>query len=65
MIPLTQEQVDFLQTISGIGFYCEYGAVIGNNEFVIVMFSDGSYSLAHVSDFEINGFFVKLKEGDI
>jgi len=42
------------------GHYSEYGAVMGDKEFVLVYQKDKIY-LAHKSEFEEDGIFVRLK----
>lgn len=44
-----------------IGHFSECGAVIGDNEFVLI-YKDNDIYLAHKSEFEENGIFVRLKE---
>lgn len=63
MIKLTDrvEKILLEDLQSQLGHYSEYGAVIGENDFVIV-YEDGNKYLAHNSEFECEGCFVKLKE---
>lgn len=61
MIKLTKEEASFLEYKEGVGFYCEYGAVIGDDKFVLVKDNKDSFFLAHISEFDTNGLFVKLK----
>lgn len=63
MIKLTDrvEKILLEDLQSQLGHYSEYGAVIGENDFVIV-YEDGNKYLAHSSEFECEGCFVKLKE---
>ena len=45
-----------------IGIYCSQGAVIGDNEFVIVYTEDTQeVYLAHISEFDQDGVFCKVK----
>jgi hypothetical protein len=45
-----------------IGIYCSQGAVIGDNEFVIVYTEDTQeVYLAHISEFAQDGVLMKLK----
>jgi len=46
-----------------IGIYCSQGAVIGDNEFIIVYTEDTQeVYLAHISEFDQDGVLVRLKE---
>ena len=46
-----------------IGIFCSQGAVIGDNEFIIVYTEDTQeVYLAHISEFDQDGVLVRLKE---
>jgi hypothetical protein len=66
MIKITKElEKCLLRELNGeIGHYSEFGAVIGDNEFVLVYGEGdaGDIHLAHISEFEQKGFFIRLKE---
>lgn len=63
MIKITEELADQIGTGEGFGHVSEFGAVIGNAEFIIY-FPDNSTDvyLAHISEFEQEGFLVRLKK---
>jgi len=46
------------------GHYSEQGAVIGDCEFILVYKDDNVY-LAHISEFEQDGLFIRLKEKNV
>jgi hypothetical protein len=64
MIKINKKIVDLLLDLdfSNVGYCSEYGAVIGDAEF-IVYYNDGEDIpyLAHISEFEVSGILVKLK----
>ena len=46
-----------------IGIFCSQGAVIGDNEFVIVYKEEKEeVYLAHISEFEQDGVLIRLRE---
>lgn len=62
MIKITKKiakQLDKLELVGG--FFEEFGAFIGDSEFILYYKKNGIY-LAHVSEFEQSGIFIKLKE---
>lgn len=64
MIKLTKELASKLQLdLEDIGYTNEFGAVVGNHEFIIY-YADGSDIpyLAHISEFEQIGILIRLKE---
>lgn len=65
MIEIPKEIAEKFIGIPGIGGYWEeFGAVIGDNaEFVLVYKeNDPKTYLCHISEFEQNGIFIKLKQ---
>jgi len=44
-----------------IGHYSDFGAVIEDCEFILI-YKQGNFYLAHISEFEQDGIFVRLKE---
>ena len=63
MIKISSKLEEYiLKTIPDkVGHYSEFGAVIGDNEFVLV-YKEGNVYLSHISEFEQDGIFVRLKE---
>ena len=63
MIKLDPKIASLLCEITGVGYFCDYGAIIGNAEFIIY-FKDGSDIpyLAHITEFEQDGILIKVKE---
>lgn len=47
-------------SLQEFGHYSDNGAVIGDCEFILV-YKDNNVYLAHISEFEQNGLFVRLK----
>jgi hypothetical protein len=65
MIMITEEIENLLSQILGVGYYSEFGAVIGDAEFVIYYKDNDETNtpyLAHISEFEQDGVFIKLKD---
>ena len=63
MIKISNELSQILLDTRDFGIYTSQGACIGDDvEFIIVINEEGQDYLAHVSDFEQDGFFIKLKE---
>jgi hypothetical protein len=44
-----------------IGYFCEQGAVMGDEAKLVVVSKDGKRYLAHIGEFEQDGMFVRLK----
>jgi len=45
----------------GIGFFTEFGAIIGDERLILV-YKEGKIYLAHISEFEQKGLLIRLKE---
>lgn len=63
MIKVTEQLEKLLIETNEVGHFSEFGAVIGDDQFVLY-YPEGSNDvfLAHISEFEQNGFFITLKE---
>jgi hypothetical protein len=63
MIKITKKIAKLLTEISDMGYFSEFGALIGDAEFVIY-YKDGEDIpyLAHISEFEQDGCFIRLKD---
>ncbi len=61
MIEITIPQAGLLSENGKVGCFSEYGAIIGDNEFILVYEKDDIY-LAHISEFVVKGIMVKLKK---
>lgn len=63
MIKITEEIEKLLIENNGVGHYSEFGAVIGECEFVIYYPENSNdIFLSHISEFEQSGFLIKLKD---
>jgi hypothetical protein len=63
MIKISSELSQILLDTGDFGIYTSQGACIGDDvEFIIVINEEGQDYLAHISDFEQDGFFIKLKK---
>jgi hypothetical protein len=62
MIKINNKIEQLLLKIGEIGLYTSQGACIGDVEFVIVIDETGQDYLAHISEFEQDGVFTRLKE---
>jgi hypothetical protein len=65
MVKINRKIIDLLLNLgsSNIGYYSKYGAVIGDAEFIIYYNDEENVSyLAHISEFDTNGIFIKLKD---
>lgn len=62
MIKISNELEQSLLKTGLFGLYTSEGAVIDDTEFVIVIDEKGQDYLAHISEFEQDGIFVRLKE---
>jgi hypothetical protein len=60
MIKITEEIEKFLINKIKLGHYSEQGAVVGDEEFILV-YIDNKIYLAHKTDFEYDGMFIRLK----
>lgn len=64
MVKISLDLANILSKENWLGNFSEYGACIGDNEFVLVYGEgddDGIY-LAHISEFEQDGIFIRLKK---
>jgi hypothetical protein len=63
MIEISSKLEQYIMKImpDKIGHFSEFGAVIGDSEFVLVYEGYNIY-LAHISEFEQDGILVRLKE---
>lgn len=63
MIKISKQVEKLLSKTDGVGHYSEFGAIIGEDQFVLYYPENSSdIFLAHISEFEQEGFLVKLKE---
>jgi hypothetical protein len=63
MIKITKEISNLLSETGNVGIFCDFGAVIGNAEFVIFYKDDSNdVYLAHISEFEQDGIYIKPKD---
>ena len=63
MLKINDELEQLLSKISGVGHFSEFGAIIGDDEFVLYYSENNNeIFLAHISEFEQDGVLVKLKE---
>lgn len=63
MVKITEAIATLLSEINGIGYFGSFGAVIGEDEFIIYYPDDGNDAyLAHSSEFETKGCYIRLKE---
>lgn len=67
MIRINKEVAGYLLKFKGkiqnyIGYYCEYGAVIGDAKLIVVFLNNKTY-LAHIGEFEQNDILIRLKNG--
>jgi len=60
MIEITKEIENFLLSKILLGHYSEFGAIMLDAEFILVYQNNKIY-LAHKSEFEYDGIFVRLK----
>ena len=62
MIKINHKLADILLKL-GAGIVCEFGAVVGDKKFIVYYpdENDDVY-LAHISEFEQEGFLIRLKE---
>jgi hypothetical protein len=65
MIKISKELADLISstTMKGFGIVTEYGAVVGDAEFIIYFKDNEDIPyLAHISEFEQDGLCIRLKE---
>ena len=63
MLKINKKLEKLLSEIEGVGYFSEFGAIIGNDEFVLYYSENNNeIFLAHISEFEQDGVLVKLKE---
>lgn len=65
MIPINDKIAGYLLKFEGkmqdyIGYYCKYGAVIGDAKLIVVSLN-GKIYLAHIAEFKQEGIFIRLK----
>ena len=63
MLKINKKLEKLLSEIEGVGYFSEFGAVIGDDEFVLYHPENiDEIFLAHISEFKQSGCLVKLKE---
>jgi hypothetical protein len=66
MIKITKEIADLLienYDQDELGFFTDFGAIIGDAEFIIYYKDDSDIPyLTHISEFEQDGFLIRLKD---
>ena len=63
MIKITMALAKELAKIKNVGHTSEFGAVVGDSEFIIYYKdNDKQPYLAHISEFEVSGVCIRLKE---
>ena len=64
MIKISTKLAKELYELDGIGAYFEdFGAVVGDSDFVIYYNSSNQIYLCHISEFNTEKLVIKLKEG--
>ena len=65
MIELPIKIASVLCEVEGIGYYSEFGAVVGDSEFIVYFEEDNETPfLAHISEFEQDGILIRPKKSE-